>query len=142
MTAPSSTFNAAELQFGEHFTFPRSMALSNAEVASIYKTRYAQFEKIQSENPSANLHLPSNFLAVMNYADTFAPEPVKRNLPLLHTLQGSLIQKRFDPFEIACMFNFLPDDYDEALALLPSLGRFDQHEVEDALQDIAKVATS
>lgn len=52
--------------------------------------------------------------------------------------EGGVQERKLHPFEIVAMLNLEPEDYDEAVALIPSLQhKFDEKEIEEVLSLIA-----
>jgi hypothetical protein len=49
-------------------------------------------------------------------------------------------ERTLDAFEVAALTNINPDDADEAKSLIPSLGKFEDDEIEDLLKIISSSA--
>ncbi|KAL0216722.1 hypothetical protein P9112_008906 [Eukaryota sp. TZLM1-RC] len=132
---PSYEEDAEHLQFGTHFSYPNAIALSNVEVLALTTSRANLQEKMQEENPSASF-IPLYFNEVHSYVNKFTDIDSSK-LSQLENLKSTLLNKKFDSFEIATLINFQPESPQEAEDLLPSLRqRFQPSELEVVLREL------
>ncbi|XP_055343364.1 DNA-directed RNA polymerase II subunit RPB4-like [Paramacrobiotus metropolitanus] len=118
--------DASELRFPKEFETAKT--LLNSEVYMLLEARKAQNEAADDE-----AELPPIFLKTHVYTHRFS---VFKNRDTIVAVRHMLSTKDLHQYELASLANILPESADEAKALIPSLDRFNNDELQELLDDM------
>ncbi|XP_031631991.1 DNA-directed RNA polymerase II subunit Rpb4-like [Contarinia nasturtii] len=118
--------DAADLIFPEEFKNAEALMIS--EVFTLLDKR-----KKENESRDEELDLSEVFLKTITYTDLFRKF---KNVETMVAVRSLLNQMKLHKFELAVLGNLCPDAPEEAKALIPTLDRFTDEEVQVLLDDI------
>eukprot|EP00741_Cyanophora_paradoxa_P021649 tig00000241_g20895.t1 len=125
--------DAALLKFSKDFA--DAHVLTNSEVAIILDHR--QSKSFSGEADSKNL--TQTFHKTLAYTKRFSRIKNQQAVSELRSmLEGRHSgDKKLEPFQLVSLVNLCPETAEEARALIPTLDRFDDAELDEMLKDIA-----
>lgn len=122
--------DATQLKFPQEFKEAEPLLIS--EVALLLEHRKQEHQQISADDDT---DFTPVFLKTLEYTARFS---AFKNRSIIAEVRQLMTQKDFDlhKFEIASIANLTPDNADEAKALIPSLQRIEESELEDLLDEI------
>mmetsp|Transcript_94 Transcript_94/g.175 ORF Transcript_94/g.175 Transcript_94/m.175 type:complete len:138 (-) Transcript_94:165-578(-) len=126
---PTSSYaeeeDAAQLKLGADFSTAQCMMCSEIEI--LLKHRQESMEDSEAE-------VSPVFLQTLEYVQRFSRF---KNRAAVKEIRACLTKRMLVEFEIASLCNLGPEEVEEARALVPSLIRFDDDEVQAILNDLS-----
>jgi len=115
--------DVAQLKLGPDFT--DATTLLNSEVAILLEHKKERGESAE---------LPIMFAKTLDYAQRFSRH---KNKQTVKEIKGALEQRGLAPYDVASLGNLCPESVEEAKALIPSLARFSNDDLQAAINDLA-----
>jgi len=132
--------DATELKFGPDFDV--AQALSMNEVMLIQESKVGDDRETYGEETSTTQ--TRVFEKTMAYAKRFANCTTQQQA---HNMREACVNAGLHDFEVAMFVNIVPQNYDEAKTLVPSLMaagedgkmRFDEHHIENLISELNNI---
>jgi len=116
--------DVAQLKLGPDFT--DATTLLNSEVAILLEHKKEYGER--------DAELPIMFQKTLDYSQRFSRH---KNKQTVREIKGALEQRGLAPYDVASLGNLCPESVEEAKALIPSLARFSNDDLQAAINDLA-----